>query len=106
MVRKEHNGDFWIVHLLNVESGEQSVVSESEHDDQYPVISVDHVVFVHSSIDGDATQLIAHSLEVDEEEILVSCHFVQRPSMPGIAGRLRRLAVWAAGYLRPESGCR
>lgn len=88
IVWQEHDGNSWNVHQYDAESGTSSAVANTEHDDQYPVIGDNHIVFVRSPIDGGQPQLIATAIDSGEEQVLVSEHFVQRPSIHG------SLVVW------------
>lgn len=88
LVWQQHDGDSWNIHLYDSNAHGTTQITSSEHDDQYPVVSQDHIVFVRSPITGGAPQLIARSIGTGEEQVITSEHVVQQPAISG------QMVVW------------
>jgi beta propeller repeat protein len=88
LVWQQHDGSSWNVHLYDVDTDSSRRLTDTAHDDQYPVLSDRHAVFIRAHEDGGAPQLIALDVETGDESTIVDGHFVQRPAAHG------SLVVW------------
>jgi beta propeller repeat protein len=88
LVWQQHDGESWNIHLYDAEVHATAPITGSEHDDQYPVVSDEYIVFLRSPASGGPPQLIARHIESGEEQVITSDHTVQRPAISG------QMVVW------------
>jgi beta propeller repeat protein len=83
VVWQEHDGHTWNIRRYDAESGWPADVTESPHNDVYPRISRDHITFLRLPAEGGPPQLIVTDLSGENERIIESSHYIQRPAIHG-----------------------
>lgn len=81
VVWQGYDGDSWNIYQFDAETGETNAVTESPDDDQFPAISGERIVFVRSASEGGSPEIIARSTGEEEEQVLVTGHYVQQPAI-------------------------